>query len=278
MTRARAWLALALVCAASNARAEPTRNECIQASEDAQLLRIHTQLVAARKKLVTCSNPACPKIVQKDCSNWLDEVDRAIPTIVLGARDPRGHDLTDVHVTLDGAPLVDRLDGTAVAVDPGAHTLRFEAPGQPAHEEKIVVREGEKNRIVSVLVGEPLPVQPKPSELSPLSPVAPPSAERTRGPSVATWILGGLGLATLAAAGAVGTASLVQRQNLYDSCGSTGSCQQSDVDSVYLMYDLAYAGAALGGALVVTGIVVGLATRHVVVAPTVGGVTMIGRF
>jgi len=97
--------------AASVASAAPTRDECLKASEDAQLLRIKTQLVAAREKLLVCSNDACPKLVKKDCSDWLDEVDHAMPTIVLGARDPDGADLVDVHVTLDGNPLADRLDG-----------------------------------------------------------------------------------------------------------------------------------------------------------------------
>ncbi len=87
--------------------------------------------------------------------------------------------------------------------------------------------------------------------------------------------MGGLGLATLAAAGIVGTVSLLQRSSLYNSCGSTGSCQQSDVDQVYLLYDLAYAGAAIGGTLVVTSIVLFFATRSggartgALIAPTV---------
>jgi hypothetical protein len=283
--KSSAVFALALVLtAAGAANAGPTRKECIQASEDAQLLRIKAQLVSARAKLVECSSDACPKVVRKDCSGWLDEVDRALPTVVLGARDSRGKDLTDVHVTLDGAALVDRLDGKAVAIDPGAHTLRFETAGEPAHEEKIVVREGEKNRIVSVVIGKaaPGPSQPVPVVVT----VGPtPPAQEGRAPSVATWIVGGVGLATLAAAGIIGTASLVQRQNLFDSCGSTGSCQQSDVDQVYLMYDLAYGGAAVGGALVLTGVVLFFATRPgarrttgVLVTPSLGGVSVLGRF
>lgn len=276
--KARAALALAIALTAGAARADesPTRQECIQASEDAQLYRIKTQLVAARVKLVTCSSEACPKVVRQDCSAWLDEVDRALPTVVLAARDGGGKDLVEVRVQLDGAPLVDRLDGKAVAVDPGDHVLRFESHGE-AHEEKVVVREGEKNRIVSVTIGKPPPPPPV-VVVQPIAPIAPPPRE-TRASSPATWVFGGLGLATLVAAGAVGAASLAQRQSLYDSCGSAGTCAQSDVDQVYLMYDLAYGGAAVGGALLLTGVILFFATRHsVVVTPTLGGASVMGRF
>lgn len=248
--------------AASVANAGPTRDECLRASEDAQLLRIKTQLVAARAKLVVCGNDACPKLVKKDCSDWLDEVEHAMPTIVLGARDPDGKDLVDVHVTLDGNPIADRLEGRAIAVDPGSHTLRFEAGGQ-SREQSLVVREGEKSRVVSVVLGEPKPVQPVVTTVvqPPLVAVIEPRAPASRAPSAATWVFGALGLATLAASGVVGALSLARRQSLYDSCGAAGQCAQSDVDQVYLMYDLAYAGAAIGGVFLLTGVVLFFTTR-----------------
>lgn len=256
----RAAFAIALF-ASSVANAAPTRDECLKASEDAQLLRIKTQLVAARDKLLVCSNDACPKLVKKDCSEWLDEVEHATPTIVLGARDPDGKDLVDVRVTLDGNPIADRLEGKAFVVDPGSHTLRFEAGGQ-TREQTIIVREGEKSRVVSVVLGEPKPVQPVVTVVHPpLASVSELSTPRSRAPSAATWVFGGIGLATLAASGVVGAFSLVRRQNLYDSCGAAGQCAQSDVDQVYLMYDLAYAGAAIGGAFLITGVVLFFATR-----------------
>jgi len=271
-------LAWCLVFAAATAHAQ-TRQECAQASEDAQLLKLKGQLVAARAKLLVCSNDACPKVVKADCNGWLDEVDRATPTIVLGARDAQGKDLTDVHVSIDGVSVVDRLDGRSLPVDPGRHVVRFDDGRDPPKEETVVVREAEKDRPVTTTLGAaivvappPLPPPPTPSPLF-LRPTS-------RAPSVATWVVGGLGLATLAAAGIIGTASLVQRSNLYNSCGMAGTCSQSDVDAVYLMYDLAYGGAALGGALVVTSIILFFTTRPsaVRVAPTPGGIALFARF
>jgi hypothetical protein len=258
--RAPRVLAIGAVLALSSAaQAAPTRDECIKASEDAQLLRIKSQLVSARAKLLVCTNDSCPKLVKKDCGGWLDEVDHGIPTVVLGARDPDGKDLVDVRVTLDGNLLTEHLDGKAIAIDPGNHTLRFEANGH-AHEEPIVAREGEKDRNVSVTLGEPK-ARP-PVVVAPLKPLdSTPEAPTSRAPSPATWVIGGLGLATLAASGVVGLFSLVQRENLYNSCGQAGTCQQSDVDQVYLMYDLAYAGAAIGGAFLLTGVILYFTTR-----------------
>ncbi len=257
-------LAIAAVLALSSAAEAggPTRDECIKASEDAQLLRIKSQLVSARAKLLLCTNDSCPKLVKKDCGGWLDEVDHAIPTVVLGARDPDGKDMVDVRVTLDGNPLTEHLDGKAIAIDPGNHTLRFEANGH-AHEEPIIAREGEKDRVVSVTLGEPKARPPVVTPLRPLDTTTP-DAPTSRAPSAATWVIGGLGVATLAAAGVIGTLSLVQRQNLYSSCGQAGTCQQSDVDQVYLMYDLAYAGAAIGGAFLLTGVILFFTTRPAV--------------
>jgi hypothetical protein len=282
-TARAALVAAAVVAVASPALAGPTRGECIAASEDAQTKKMNGQLRSAREKLVVCSSEACPKLVKKDCSGWLDEVDRAMPTVVFGVRDGHGTDLTEVRVSMDGAPLVDHLDGKAVAVDPGQHTFAFESSGLPSREDKIVVREGEKNRIVSVTLGAA--AQPTQGPQPTSEPQAPVEAPASRAPSVATWIVGGLGLATLAAAGIVGTVSLLRRSDLYNTCGAAGQCQQSDVDAVYTLYDLSYGGAALGGALVVTSIVLLFTTRPghstqtgLVVSPTLGGLSVAGRF
>lgn len=75
-----------------------------------------------------------------------------MPTLILSAEDEEGHDVVDVQVTLDGAPLAARLDGKAVEVDPGEHVLRFERAGSDPVELPLVVREGEKLRRVSTRI------------------------------------------------------------------------------------------------------------------------------
>lgn len=282
-----AALTAAIAFGAAPSLAAPTRDACVSASEDAQTFKLKGQLSAAREKLLVCSNDACPKVIRQDCSGWLDEVDRSMPTIVFSVHDASGSDLTDVRVSIDGTLLFEHLEGKAIPVDVGPHTIRFEVAGVPPKEERVVAREGEKRRIVTVTVGQA--PSPRAVDSTPATPVAagptPDQRAPRSGPSPATWVIGGLGLASLAMAGIVGAYALNQRSSLYDRCGSTGTCAQSDVDGVYALYNVAYVGAAVGSALLVTSVVLFFATKPskaastaLVVAPTLGGAALVGRF
>jgi len=129
--------------------APPTKEECFSANEDAQTLRQSKKLSAARQKLLLCVSPACPRAVRDDCTERLDEIERAIPTIVFIVK-AGGSDLRDVKVTVDGAPLVDRLDGTGIVVDPGEHVFAFTANGYSPVSKTFVIAEGAKDRNESI--------------------------------------------------------------------------------------------------------------------------------
>ena len=64
--------------------------------------------------------------MRDDCAQRLDEIDRVQPTIVFEVHDGSGKDLSAVRVLLDGRPWLDRVDGAAVPLDPGAHTFTFQ--------------------------------------------------------------------------------------------------------------------------------------------------------
>lgn len=252
--------------------------ECIAASEDAQLLKVKGKLLAAREKFVQCSDRSCPGAIRKDCEAGIEELESTTPSVVLGAKDGDGHDLTDVSVQLDGEMLADELDGKAIAVDPGKHTFRFEAEGLPALEKKLVIREGEKARPIVVTLGEKKADKPLPGKKK-----EEPSGE----PSTATWVVGGVGAALLVGAGVVGLVALQKRSSLYDECGKAGTCSEDEVDSVYRLYNVSYVGAGLGGALLATSVVLyltgssskgGTEQKSVFIAPTFGGATVRGRF
>src|ERR1019366_7525907 len=84
---------------------------------------------AARGQFLACASASCPALVRDDCAKRLDDVERAQPTIVFDAKDGAGRDVSMVTVTVDGHPLVDRLDGTSPRVDPGGHPLGFTVSG-----------------------------------------------------------------------------------------------------------------------------------------------------
>ncbi len=141
--------ALALVMIERPALADDTA-DCIAASEAAQTLRDAHAIIEARNKLLVCSRDVCPGPVRTDCLEQREEVEAGIPSIVWRAKDAHGQDTVDVRAFCDGTLLATQLDGRALPVDPGPHTFRFEPHGAPAIEQKLVVSEGEKNRLVIV--------------------------------------------------------------------------------------------------------------------------------
>jgi hypothetical protein len=133
----------------------------------------------------------------------LSSVETSLPTVVLGAKDENGQDLFAVRVLVDDAPLVGSLDGKAVALDPGPHVLRFEREDGRSSTLKVLIREAEKNRPISVTFERPK-VEP------------PPPAPAVEAPhrSVLPYVLGGVGVVALGAT----LALTVDGQRRYDAC------------------------------------------------------------
>jgi hypothetical protein len=150
---ATAAAAFALFFAAAPANADPTSaRECIAAADRGQAFQHQHKLLFAREALRICAAPACPTEVQRACIGWLDQADRAQPTLAFSVTDAAGTDLNDVRVTMDGEPFVAKVMGTAVELDPGAHIFRFVAPGYESLTRKVVIVEGEKTRQVHVIL------------------------------------------------------------------------------------------------------------------------------
>jgi hypothetical protein len=96
--------------------------------------------------MLVCAASSCPGEVRKECLRRIDLVNVSIPTVVIEAKDGAGNDLAAVKVTMDGDVLAERLDGSAISLDPGAHTFTFELAGQPSVTKQLVIREGQKDR------------------------------------------------------------------------------------------------------------------------------------
>jgi hypothetical protein len=224
------------------ARAD-TIEACASSAEAGQRLERDGRLVEARASFVSCAASRCPKEVASLCDGLLTRVEAALPTVILGARDPAGHDLSGVRVLADGAPLAESLDGKPRPIDPGPHALRFVGADGSVTPLDVVIRESEKNRVVTVVLGS-----------HPAS--APAHAEgRARRVPVLGWILGGVGLAALATFGVLAA----HGQNEFDAC-NPHKCSASTVDALSLERGAAFvalgigvAGIAAGGWLVLSG-------------------------
>jgi hypothetical protein len=143
-----------LLGAASSVRADETVT-CGDAFDQSQVKRDDGKLLEARRLLRVCSGPSCSPTQQKLCSEWLADVEARVPSFILSATDDSGADLVDVTVTMDGVQVATRLDGRALDVDPGPHSLLFELPDGKAVRTKAFAGERGKGKVVSVVLGRP---------------------------------------------------------------------------------------------------------------------------
>jgi hypothetical protein len=255
-----AWagLAAATALASPSARAL-TKDQCVDANTSAQSLRREGKLGAAREQLTLCIDSRCPGIVRYDCTQRLDELERAQPTVVFDAKNAAGDDIVLVHVTVDGVGLADMLDGRALGVDPGPHVFTFETAGQPATTVRLVLKEGEKDRRERIVLGGAAEPPPVAASAAP----AMTGTSRGEGQRVAGLVLGAVGLAGLGVGAVFGALTLHDWSATQSECGSPTSCPRygdavSDHDHAETSGTISTVGFITGGVLLATGIAVWL--------------------
>lgn len=241
---------LALVTLSGTASADE-KQICVAASEKAQQLKAAGKLVDAREQLNVCGRAECPRLIQQDCTQWMSEVLGNLPSVVPGAKDRKGRDIVDVRLTVDGKISAEMLDGKALVLDPGVHSFHFETKGAPAVDEQVVVKPGEKNRLVTVTFATA--DEPTRGAVGGDGRQRTPNEPTSSGPPIAAYVVGGLGIVALGAALYIDLGANSDARNLRDTCAPR--CQRSDVDSVQQKYTLAGVTAGIGGALLVTGVV-----------------------
>jgi hypothetical protein len=265
-----AWI-LAGLALASDATADMTKDQCIDADTQAQMLRRDGKLAASLAQLQRCGSPSCPEMIREDCTRRIDEVQRAQPTIIFSAKDGAGHDLVDVKVTVDGQPLTNRLEGKAFTVDPGARSFTFTVADQAPVTQSLVITEGEKDRHERIIIGVALPAPapaPTPTAAPETTGTALPSApppDQTSGGGMGTrkivgLVLAGTGVAGVAVGSVFGllTISAVNQQNT--DCASMTSCSSpksalSDHSSAQTDGTVSDVAFIAGGALLAVGAV-----------------------
>lgn len=287
--RARtAWLPAAWLCAASLAPASAGADDevCSRAYVETQRLQRTAQFRAARQQAVRCGQDTCSATVRSQCSEWLESIERALPTLVIDARDGSGTALASVRVEANGEVLAERLNGRALELDPGEYVLRFRHAEQTV-EQRTLIRESEKYRMLEVrfaavelpavqlaqeplraavalpvgstgsvsttLVsgssGAPLGMAPLPSgnALNPKAAVPIPTA---------SYILGGLGLAGLTTFAVLAGSGYAAEQQLRKTCA--GACGSDQVDAVRGRYVAADVALGVGVASLVAAAAVWL--------------------
>jgi hypothetical protein len=274
-------LAAGEVRAGEPAARPDAKQACISASEQAQNERDEGHYFAARRSVLQCAREECPRVVAQVCTRWLQEIDQLVPTVVLGATDRRGHDVTDVSVLIDGQPYANRLDGKPLEAEVGEHVFRFERSGSEPAEITVVLRAGERARAVTVNLQDTAGEPPAADGTGHAMTVSP------RGLTARTVTAAGLLGGAVAAAGVGIVFSVLSAQkkseavdlraNLAsDACAhsSTPTCSglSAAVDSQYRDMNVATGLYTTAGLLAVAGVTTWLLWPHASTAPASVGV------
>jgi hypothetical protein len=240
--------------------ADPTTADCLAASEASlKAANVH-HLRAERGYLLICAASSCPGDIRKECLRRVDEVNADIPTMVFSARDgSSGNELSAVKVTMDGEVLAERLEGTAVSIDPGEHTFTFETPGQTTLTKQFLVQQAQKDRRETIVFGAPPSTTVATGVTSSPLPGTPPPAGRNgglgtqRALAIAAW---GIGLAGIGVGAAFGLVAMSDKNDAQNQCPN--SCAtQAGVDAWHKAGTAATAstiGFVAGGVGVVGGL------------------------
>jgi hypothetical protein len=227
--------ALAACAVAPEARADD-KTACIDANAGGQELRLKGRWRDAELALKKCARATCPDAIAQDCAQRYEELQSAMPTLLVAAKQPDGADTMDARLMIDGVTVATRLPPTAIEVDPGEHVIRVEHGAWLADEQRLVLLEGQKNRGVAFRFTEP-----------------PASATRNRTPRLLGLVLTGAGAVVTGIGATFIVLGLAERSDLLaNPCANNLTCSPGDVDTVQRDYWIG--GIAVGLGLAALGI------------------------
>lgn len=224
--------ALAIALAPIGSARADEKEDCINAAEASQKLRKESKLSEAREKVLACSREVCPAVVRSDCVKWLSEIDASLPTVVFRVRDEAGHDVIDVKISVDGKEVLSKLTGSAIPIDPGQHKLRYESAGHLAAEDTVLIAENEKGRVLKMDLHDASAATPSTGSGggATTTTAATGDGQKTApsgGAGPGPWVLGGVGVASLAAFAVLEAIAQGEYGDLKNGCGATRSCTDS---------------------------------------------------
>jgi hypothetical protein len=231
----------------------PNLSQCAEAFEKAQALNKQGKPTPALDQLLICAQPSCPAFLTKECTANYDRIKSSLPTVTLIARRSEAEPLVDVKVSVDGNVLQTRIDGLAVALDPGLHEFVFEHEGDPPVTVRALLAEGERNKPIIAIFPTPPAPQQAPQEAR--GPAPAPQKATTGGSSsfhvpAATYAFGALGVAGVGLGVTFRVLGAADYNSLADTCGRR--CANRDVDQAKQKYLVSNISLGLGAAALVT--------------------------
>lgn len=193
------WFLGVLALSSTVRAAQPTIEQCLEASDASLGLETQEKLLATRDALRVCASLGCPSEVREECARRIELVEQNIPGVACEARDEAGRVRHDARVTIDGrAPAIPSAE--LIELEPGSHTLTAQAPGGLSATQTVTVKAREKNRrLVFLLLG----------------------SSRGRGLAprqTAALVAGGVGVASLATASVFAVIALNRKHDAQALC------------------------------------------------------------
>jgi hypothetical protein len=164
-----------------------------------------------------------------------ESAERRVPTVIFSVVDEQGGDLSANVKVYSGDELVsENLDGRAVPFDPGRYQFRFVLPWGETIPSDTLIREGEKNRMVSITAADPnkaVAAEPTVSTEASASSTSLPTPPPNRTP-VGFWVASGVGVAAL---GTGAVFAILGRSTHSDLADCSPDCDPSRKDDYNTM-------------------------------------------
>jgi hypothetical protein len=153
----------------------------------------------------------------------LADLEKRTPRLTVRSAKPLNSNVT---VSLDGKPIEPAALGTAMRVDPGVRALKCAVPSGVLCAQTVTVREGE-DAVAVLALTEPVASPPPVAVQSPAPPV---SEVAPRSANALPYVIGGIGIASLAAGLITGMAVINRKATVSDHCDASG-CDQQGLDA-----------------------------------------------
>jgi hypothetical protein len=219
-------------------------SDCLEAHRESQRLMRSGALLEAKQAMTTCAARSCPALVQTDCTGWLSDVDREIPSVVLRVRVD-GIERFDATVKVNGAEIADAL-GKPLALDPGRYEFEFHEGGFAPQRRAVELAQREKYKFVAVDFTTP---REAPKETRPVPNASQTAAAPRRPIPTMTWVLGGIGIAGLGAFAGLAATTVSRENTLRSSCAP--ECDDTDAHALKIRYLAADISLGVGAAAIV---------------------------
>jgi hypothetical protein len=247
-----AGLALSAALVAPPCSADVPKAECIDANAKAQDLRRDHKLSQARELLALCADPSCPSLVRNDCEKRLVELESAQPSVVFDIVSGAGGIVSGAKVTVDGKAQAG-TSGATLSLDPGSHSVTFEATGFAPLTRTVVMLEGDKGHHERVVLNLAAPDQPASTAKPEEGPWWWSGTRRQIG-----VVSAGVGVVGVVVGGVFGAMTLSEKSAQEGVCGSACSASAhaqatSDHSSGITDSTVSTVGFIAGGALLVAG-------------------------